>query len=299
MGHRAHTAVGTTLGYNMTASIRIFDVEHGACAIVGADAPTIAMIDCGHNETTGWRPSDFLRTRLGRAHVDYLLITNVDQDHISDLDNMTRSGISVGVLISNTLVAPEVLRRIKLGCGPLTADAERYLAMRSGGGPVGSGIPFDQAMGGFALRQYTHSSMLFDNTNDLSSAFFLSYGPFKMLFPGDLEKAGWRLHLANPQFVRDLATTTILVASHHGRENGFCEEAFNHLRPQAVVISDKSIMHGTQEMVPDYRQVVMPGGIQLTNETDRRHVLTTRRDGDILFTILDTNGNYRVTTRLT
>jgi hypothetical protein len=283
----------------MAVSIRIFDVEHGACAMVGADGPPLAMIDCGHNETTGWRPGNFVRTRLGRTHVDYLLITNVDQDHISDLANMTRSGISVGALLSNTLVSPETLRMIKLGCGPLTADAETYLAMRTGFGPPGSGTPFHQAMGGISLRQFCLDATLFDNTNDLSSVFFLSYGPFKMLFPGDLEKSGWRAHLANPEFRQELMTTTILVASHHGRESGFCPEVFNYLRPQAVVISDKSIVHATQEMVPNYRQVVRDNGIQLINEADRRHVLTTRRDGDMLFSILDAIGNYTVTTRVT
>ena len=267
--------------------------------MVGAEGSPLAVIDCGHNGTTGWRPGNFLRSRLGRTHVDYLLITNVDQDHISDLANMIRSGISIGVLVSNAQVSPETLRRVKLGCGPLTADTETYLAMRTGGGPPGSGTPFNLAMGGFSLQQFCHDATLFNNTNDQSSVFFLSYGPFKMLFPGDLEKAGWRAHLANPSFKRELMSTTILVASHHGRENGFCEDVFDFLHPQAVVISDKSVVHGSQEMVPDYRQIVGGHGIQLTNEMTRRHVLTTRRDGDIVFSILDGNGNYQVTTLVT
>src|SRR5882672_9807922 len=53
--------------------------------------------DCGYNETTGWRPGNFLRTALSRTHIDYLLITNVDQDHISDLDSVRRSGISIAI----------------------------------------------------------------------------------------------------------------------------------------------------------------------------------------------------------
>jgi hypothetical protein len=267
--------------------------------MVAGDTVPIAMIDCGHNETTGWRPGNFLRTRLTRSHVDFLLVTNVDQDHISDLATMTQSGISIGSLISNILVPPDTMRLIKRRSGPLTADAEAYLAMRTGGGPPGSGVPFDQAMGGITLRWFLHSPIQFDNTNDLSAVYFLSYGPFKILFPGDIERAGWLAHLRNPGFINELRTTTILVASHHGRENGFCEEVFEFLKPRAVVISDKSIMHGTQEMVPDYRQVISGNGIQLTNERDRRHVLTTRRDGDMVFNITDTFGNYRVTTRLT
>ena len=103
--------------------------------------------------------------------------------------------------------------------------------------------------------------------------------------------------MTDPTFIQELQTTTILVASHHGRENGFCDEVFTYLRPKAVVISDKSIMHGTQEMVPDYRVIVSGEGIRITNDTDRRRVLTTRCDGDIVFKI-DAYGNYTVTTRV-
>ena len=72
---------------------------------------------------------------------------------------------------------------------------------------------------------------------------------------------------------------------------------FQFLQPQAVVISDKSIVHNTQEMVPQYRRKVRGEGIRLTNEPDRRHVLTTRFDGDILFQV-EENGNYSVTTAI-
>jgi hypothetical protein len=119
--------------------------------------------------------------------------------------------------------------------------------------------------------------------------------PIKILFPGDLEKPGWKAHLHNPMFIAELRATTILVASHHGRESGFCEEVFQFLQPQAIVISDKSIIHDSQEIVPQYRSSVWGDGIRVTNESDRRHVLTTRCDGDILFQIED-NGNYCVTT---
>ena len=46
----------------MTLILRIFDVEHGACAMLaGMDHHALAMVDCGHNATTGWCPSKFLR----------------------------------------------------------------------------------------------------------------------------------------------------------------------------------------------------------------------------------------------
>lgn len=277
--------------------LRIFDVEHGACTMLAGPSDALAMIDCGHNSTTGWRPSEFLRTEIGRSHLDYLLITNPDQDHLSDLSTLQESGIFVRHLITNCRVSPATLRCIKQQSGPVTADAEALLHMRSTFEPPGSGTPFDQAMGGVTVRSFYHSFPMFTNTNDLSCVFFVSFGPFKILFPGDLEKPGWKAHLQNPAFVAELRGTTILVASHHGRENGYCEEAFQFLRPQAVVMSDKSIVHDTQEMVPEYRRKICGEGIRITNDPERRHVLTTRCDGDIIFQVED-NGDYLVTTIL-
>jgi beta-lactamase superfamily II metal-dependent hydrolase len=277
--------------------LRIFDVEHGACTMLAGPNDAMAMIDCGHNSTTGWRPSVFLRDTIGRSHIDYLLITNADQDHLSDLSTLFGSGITVGNLFTNTQVTPATLRWIKQRSGPVTSDAEALLQMRSSFGPPGSGIPFDRALGGVTVRAFNHSFPAFTNTNDLSCAFFIGFGPFKILFPGDLEKPGWKAHLQNPAFIAELRATTILVASHHGRESGFCEEVFQFLQPQAVVMSDKSIVHGTQEMVPQYRGKVCGDGIRLTNEPDRRHVLTTRCDGDLVFQV-EENGNYSVTTAL-
>lgn len=255
------------------------------------------MIDCGHNATTGWCPSDCLRNKLGRDYLDYLLVTNADQDHISNLSTMIRRGISIRHLITNTQVTPQALRTIKEQSGPLTSDAEALINMRSSYGAPGSGVPFNQAMGGITVRSFSHIFPVFTGTNDLSCAFFIAYGPFKILFPGDLEKAGWRAHLQNNEFLSELNSTTILVASHHGRESGFCEDAFQYLCPQAVVISDKSIVHDTQQMVPSYRNKVRGAGIRITNEPGQRQVLTTRCDGDILFKV-ELDGNYTVTTQL-
>jgi beta-lactamase superfamily II metal-dependent hydrolase len=279
-----------------TMILRIFDVEHGACTMLAGPNDAVAMIDCGHNSSTGWRPSNYLRNKVGRGYLDYLLITNADQDHLSDLSTLRQSRINIRHLISNSRVSPEALRLIKLRSGPVTDDAEAFLQMRTGFGASGTGTPFNQGMGGVTLSFFGLSYPAFTNTNDLSGVFFVTFGPFKIMFPGDIEKAGWRAHLQDPAFITQLRQTTILVASHHGRESGFCEEAFEYLQPQAIIMSDKSVIHGTQEMVPTYRSKVHGDGIVVTNELARRHVLTTRCDGDIIFRV-ENDGHYNVTVR--
>jgi len=129
--------------------------------------------------------------------------------------------------------------------------------------------------------------------NDLSLVLFIHYGPFTILFPGDLEEAGWQNLLKMPSFQMLLRRTTILVASHHGRKSGFCKETFEHFAPSAVVVSDKTVAHLTQDV--DYQSVASPLGVRVVNQTRPRHVLTTRRDGDIVFRVWQ-DGSYSIWT---
>lgn len=275
--------------------LRIFDVEHGACAIMQAPNGRVAMIDCGHNEVTGWRPSSFLRNEMGLEEIAYLIVTNADGDHLSDLAGLRGRGVSVRTLIRNGSPAAPALRMLKLTKGPLAPGVEEFIHMH--GTYHGYAMPFNDAMAGVTCATFCNGFQTFSDTNNLSMATFIKYAGFKILFPGDLEKAGWKELLKNPAFVAELRLTDVLVASHHGRESGFCEEIFNYFRPQVVVISDTGIKYETQETVPDYREVVKsPDGIAVTckDELRWRHVLTTRRDGDVIFRV--TSGGVFYTT---
>jgi beta-lactamase superfamily II metal-dependent hydrolase len=49
-----------------------------------------------------------------------------------------------------------------------------------------------------------------------------------ILFPGDLEAAGWKALLqALPEFRTAVKDTKVLVASHHGRESNICADLFD------------------------------------------------------------------------
>jgi hypothetical protein len=127
---------------------------------------------------------------------------------------------------------------------------------------------------------------VFTDTNNLSMAVFFEYCGFQILFPGDLQVAGWQQLLMNPAFVTELSRTTVLVASHHGREDGFCADVFDYCKPQAIVISDKPIEHETQEgMASVYGTMVRGDGVVVRGLAERRKVLTTRSDGMIRFDV--------------
>jgi hypothetical protein len=95
-----------------------------------------------------------------------------------------------------------------------------------------------------------------------------------------MEKAGWLQLLRSPAFIQELYDVNLFVASHHGRENGYCEEVLN-LCPQirAIIISDKKMGYQTQETVDRYRRYANG----FLYGADTRRVLTTRRDSSMLF----------------
>lgn len=269
--------------------LTIWDVEHGACAMLAHRNAGVfgrlAMIDSGH--ASDWRPSTYIRHDLGRTRLDYLFITNADHDHLSDLDGLWDQGVYVDTLYRNPHPAPEELRRIKLKGGPLSRGIARFIDIHgSYNQPVT--VPFNDHMGGIRKRTFFNKHPDFDDTNNLSLVLFIEYNGFKILFPGDLEVNGWLALLDDEEFRAELAGVTILVASHHGRENGYCPEVFDYCSPRAVVMSDKAVQHDTQLMAQNYGYQVgknYPDGVMVANTCKRRRVLTTLRDGHIEFTV--------------
>ena len=256
--------------------IEIFDVEHGGCALVTADTGARILIDAGHNAMSGWRPSTHLRN-LGVSNLENLIITNYDEDHASDLANVLKI-VSINILSSNPTVSGGDLRNLKRkggigsGIASLSDLKIRHDSPIEGPGPD---------LGSLSVRYFWNRYPTdFDDENNLSLIAILKAHGLTICFPGDMEIAGWRNLLKQPEFVRAIGDVNVFVASHHGRQNGCCDELFSQtsLRPAIVIISDSGIEHATQETVGWYRGRVT--GIDLYGE--RRHVLTTRRDGRVL-----------------
>lgn len=274
--------------------VTIWDVEHGACAMIEhTESGRIAMIDSGHNTTEKWYPSQYIKNVLKRDALDYLFITNADLDHLDDLNGLWKAGIEVKTLIRSKGISPADLRKIKMESARDTGlgeDIERYLSIHQSYNTTAS-EPFNAHMGGISYKSFWNSYPEFNKTNDLSMAVFFQYGSFKILFPGDLEVAGWRKLLENKSFREELDSTTVLVAAHHGRDNGFCEDVFEQRllgrkwEPRCVVMSDKNIEHKTQEgMAQRYAAKTGDEGV-ITHGKNKRRVLTTRSDGRIQFIV--------------
>lgn len=263
--------------------LEIFDVEHGACALLTTSGGKRVMIDCGTNSTTGWKPAAMLQGR--DVHfLERLVITNYDEDHVAGFEDL-HSKIPIGILTRNPLVAPNDIRYLKsedgMG-GGINALIKSIENTFTGGFPVPENLDFNDTFITCYCNPYSPLPIhgYFSDENNLSLVTFVSCGEHKIVFPGDIEKEGWKALLVNPMFRLELASVNLFVASHHGRENGFCKEVLNLCpRIQAVVISDKKLGHQTQETVPQYRSYAQ--GFTYAGQT--RHVLTTRNDGNMRF----------------
>ena len=72
---------------------------HGGCALLKTTQNGVlwtVMIDCGHknNDRGQWFPGDYLRSQ-GIYTIDLLVITNLDEDHVSGLPNILKPARSM------------------------------------------------------------------------------------------------------------------------------------------------------------------------------------------------------------
>lgn len=252
--------------------IKFFDVSHGFCAYLIADNGNVMLFDCGHNERNNFRPSNYL-PQSGCTGIEHLIIHNFDQDHVSDLPNLL-DVLPVQTLYRNRSITPEALTAIKQESGPITNAMQAAIDLHAdyvhevANPPTFPNIEFEC---------FSNSHPEFTDTNDLSLVAFLHYDGMGIVFPGDLEKAGWEKLLSLEVFQNHLRRVNVFVASHHGRENGYCEEVFNYCTPDIVIISDKEVVHETQKN--NYKSHTL--GIPWNGGPEKRYVLTTRSDGTI------------------
>ncbi len=247
--------------------ITIFDVEHGACSLIKFPNGTTMLMDCGHNTSTNWRPSSWL-VQNG-IKLTNLTITNLDEDHVSDLPNVYEKCKPLS-LTKNQYITSAWVKEAKEEFG-MGAGIEKACEMID---LYTSPISID--WGGATVKTFSHSVSDFQDENSLSVVTFVIYNKMGIVFPGDMTVAGWKKFLLNAEFCELLKMVNVFVASHHGRIDGYEPDVFKLCKPEIIIISDKSIMHDTQDV--DYSPHAT--GIRL-NGNDSRKVLTTRNDGTI------------------
>lgn len=272
--------------------IDIFDVGHGGCNVVTCPNGARIMVDCGFRLNPPWFPS----VTFGGQKIDLLYLSNLDEDHLRDLPHVWQR-VTLGSIFSNPTVSAAALAAMKREHGMARGLRHAHAILHCyGAGMIGR--PPERG----AVQAWTYWNLYgwdFTETNNLSLAIFVRYGAFTMLFAGDLETAGWRALLRRPNFIADLASVKVFIASHHGRENGCCNEVFQACRPEVFIVSDAEHQYHSQDTTDWYRQ--RANGIPDVGMAPdpifgypQRYVLTTRCDGTLSIQVAP-DGRFLIT----
>jgi len=255
----------------------ILNVEHGFCAYAVGNDGGVLLFDCGHGTTN--RPSTYLPA-LGITRIRRLFVTNYDEDHISDLVAV-RQNLYLEVLTRNASMSSAQIRSLKQ---PHVSPAmnELFSMIDSYTGEV---APHQLEPGGLQVWVFYNDYPAFTDTNNLSLLTFLDVGTVSFALGGDLERQGWLELLRNSYVQELLSRTDVFVASHHGRESGYCAEVFNYCKPRLIVMSDGPVNYDTQLMASTYAQHASGEWFMTSSGQEFRKVVTTRKDGNIYWNL--------------
>jgi len=274
--------------------IVIFDVELGQCVFFyprGEKAEYGLMVDCGN--TPNFEPIDKIiewnwlpkktNGNPSKPILKNLTLTNFDQDHFSGLPYLIDK-VEIETTRFPKNISSAELKGLK---DEITKPIEEVIKIIDNlGNSVTLEAPYNKHS--FHLQQSDFPNEDID-TNKLSQIVFVAYNGTCICMPGDLTSDAWCKILKKAKVLELLKQTQIFVASHHGREDGYNENIFKHCRPEVIILSDKDIIHKTQEgQTKTYAGEVKGNGIILNDKTDQpRKVLTTRSDKHIWIRIED------------
>ena len=265
-----------------------YDVEHGSCCHIITPNNTHILVDVGSKTNSSIVEHinrKYFSNRGGK--IDELIITHPHEDHIYDLPNL------------NSILAPRVLHRPKGAFDVIPAQntpehvaiAKSANAMnKSYNQPITPGTsPTDAKVnGGVAFKIISPKAewTTQKDVNTFSNIIIVQYDGYKFVLTGDNPASILRemIRINHNGIQEAVKNATVLLAPHHGRAGEFCKEFFDCVNPYLTVVSDKSIVHGTQE---DTAKLYKGRGAHLYGKD--RYVLTTRNDGTISFEV--GNGN--------
>ena len=251
----------------------LFDVGHGFCAYATTPSGANMLFDCGYDVDLQFYPSRYFADRR-ITRIDRLFLSHFDQDHVCDLPDLRRV-VTFGSIHRNSSVPVDVIRREKQQGGVITTAMASALDMHQNW----TGQVTEPDWGGVTITTFCNPYPSFTDMNNLSLVTFLKYDGCGIVIPGDLECAGWDALLKRADFCQCLRETNFFIASHHGRDEGYSKEVFDYCNPHIILLSDKGILHASQEH--DYDKHAR--GIAWSNGQTRR-VLTTRNDCHIMLT---------------
>ncbi len=239
----------------MTPTYTIFAVGKGHMILVQFSNGVNMLVDC--RRSGNW-PSPLAHLKSKIQTLDVVVITHPHQDHLTGLQEVCEWYRPRQIWHNGRYFRPdpvyddwsyyERLRNGKISfCTPVRVqegytttigDSQIYVA-----GPTTpnlQGTADDENNNGIILAIATSNS--------------------KVVLTGDTEMEQWNAINLTP-----LANASVFLASHHGREDGYCKRALDVIEPQRIIISDGK-----------------PAATDATAKYDRVAPVSTTRNGSVV-----------------
>ncbi|MCH5263681.1 MAG: DNA internalization-related competence protein ComEC/Rec2 [Lachnospiraceae bacterium] len=215
--------------------ITIVDVGQGDCIYLAEDSGIHMLIDGGSSDKSDvakYQMMPYLKHE-GVSHLDAIVVTHPDSDHISGiramLEETDTSGISVG-----TLYLPDVGE---------AGRNEEYRELEQLARAADVSVKYlgvgDTLKCGKVMLTCLHPEKGWDEkeANAYSTVLYLKYGSFTALFTGDLEGEGEKLVVERLDDFLPVQGITLLKVAHHGSKYSTDEAFLKAVNPKLALIS--------------------------------------------------------------
>lgn len=261
--------------------LEIFFHKVGAGHAVHAFLPDgkLVVVDLGCSPDNS--PLTWLK-KSGRTTIDLLVITHPHGDHIDEIVLLDQFGFTVRHLLRPGYLTEKEVRDANQQ--EYQRHVDRYLEMNARfNGTVAPGNEIIDAPannGGATVKKFFSSSCGRSEINNHSGVIAFNYATSTVVVPGDNESPSWRTLLDVPEFVTVLKSANVFLASHHGRESGYCADVFaDDRKPSLVIVSDGRVRD--TDATPLYSQQARGWKVHARDGTESRdkNVVTTRSNG--------------------
>ena len=270
----------------MTMRIFIHDVGHGQAIHAFTPSGQVVAIDLGCSDL--FSPLKWLRTKV--STIDNLIITHPHGDHIDEILLLFAYGFKVRQLWRPKWLTEQEVRFANQAS--YAAKLDRYFEISQN-----FSVPIEPenfignptVNGGATISTFASNRCGRSNINNHSGVVVFEYLGVRVVVPGDNEPTSWRELLKDPTFVSATKGAHVFLASHHGRQSGYCPELFDEasgiMKPNLCVISDGRVQDTDATARFTYHAsgwcVHSRGG----SPSEDRYCVTTRSDGAIIIEI--------------
>lgn len=214
--------------------VNMIDVGQGDSIFVRTHKGITFLFDGGSTDIKNVgtkRILPYLKSQ-GVGHLDYVIISHADSDHISgilELIEMQNRGFSIG-----KIVLPDIINWEEDDNYVNVVNSAQNAGINLVYGSEGDSIEYGNEL--LLTCVHPKEGYQYESANDYSAVYLLKYKNFKMLFTGDAQLKAEKAILEG-ESEKMLGHINILKVGHHGSKGSSGEDFLRILRPETALIS--------------------------------------------------------------